>query len=144
MISGRSNDDYETVVSYGRRKREYNVLDSKILSHSVKIRVPDFEKQIDQQYLNYANQLNNAMNKLNESDRSFLINQYDEQQQKDKNKVQINYLINELGHFCFEPTQIAALSGFTLIIQGLFFSIAIILFYKTRFEEKTRKYEISF
>lgn len=147
-MSGRSNDDYETVVSYGRRKREYNVLDSKILSQSVKIRVPDFEQSADQHLVNHIsyNQLagrNSGRSKGGRSEQEeqlYLTNQFDEA--KD-GRSQISYLINELGQLCFEPTQIAMLSGFTLIVQGMFFSFAIILWYKTRFEEE-KKYEITF
>lgn len=148
-MSGRSNDDYETVVSYGRRKREYNVLDSKILTHSVKIRVPDFEQSSDEHFVNHIsyNQSSgrNSMGKLKgqpEEEPLFLSNQLDETKDG-KSKGQISYLINELGQLCFEPTQIAMLSGFTLIVQGLFFSFAIILFYRTRFDEE-KKYEIAF
>lgn len=145
-MSGRSNDDYETVVSYGRRKREYNVLDSKILSQSVKIRVPDFEQSADQHFVNHIsyNQLaggnlaGRSKGQPEQEEQLFLTNQFDEAK-----GGKVSYLINELGQLCFEPTQIAMLSGFTLIVQGLFFSFAIILFYKTRFEEE-KKYEITF
>lgn len=136
-MSGRSNDDYETVVSYGRRKREYNVLDSKILTQSVKIRVPDFEQS------NARNSMNKPARGQREPEEPlFLSNQFDETKDG-RNRGQISYLINELGQLCFEPTQIAMLSGFTLVVQGLFFSFAIILFYKTRLEEE-KKYEITF
>lgn len=153
MISGRSNDDFETVVSYGRRKREYNVLDSKILTQSVKIRVPDFEQsndltsqakhgQLNRNSMSNRKMTNKFSTKSEQEEQLFLTNQMDE---SSDSKAQMNYLVNDLGHFCFEPTSLAFVSGFTLLIQGLFFSVAIILFYKTRFDEKSRRrYEIAF
>lgn len=137
VVSGRSNDDYETVVSYGRRKREYNILDSRILSQSVKIKIPDFEQKSDLHFMSH--QIDQKSNKSEREEQLFLSS-IDEKQKN--RKVQMNYLIDELGQFCFEPTSLAILSGFTLIIQGIFFSFAIILFYRTRFEDK--KYEINF
>lgn len=95
--------------------------------------MPDFEQSNGQQLKN------DLKANLKQEEQLFLTNQFNKQ----KDQKQINYSINEFGQFCFEPTQIVILSGFTLFVQGLFFSIIILIFNRTKFE-KPSKYEIAF
>jgi hypothetical protein len=122
-VRSEEMDDLETVVSFGkrRRKRESNVLDTKRVSQQLKVRSARLgvgSSATDR--LVRKNIANNQVDVI-EGDFEPLI----DQPESSLTRTGIAQ-INSFGHFCFGFSSLAIFSGFTMLVQCLFFLIALI------------------
>ncbi|XP_074595259.1 uncharacterized protein LOC141850520 [Brevipalpus obovatus] len=147
LASGRSeDDDFEVVVSYGRRRRSAGsygeALDTRFLSKSVTITAPRFS-------------LNGATEKLSAQRKNLIVKKpiitksSDEIEDihEETNDLEDSLMAQLLpyqtdqrtGFLCFEPSALTTISGATLLIQVVFLTVAIYMGLRIGREKSSRE-----
>jgi hypothetical protein len=125
IITGRSDDDYETVTSYGRRKRRSPVTDAELAEKGDVLSLTMLSKTVSILANNDVSKVEPTINKKDSKPVNSPFRRSKSLLYGDLSSFKVT--IDEHGFYCFEPTTLATLSGVTLFVQGFMFTAALIM-----------------
>ncbi|CAG2109582.1 unnamed protein product, partial [Medioppia subpectinata] len=126
IITGRSDDEYETVTSYGRRRRSAPVEDMDLAEKGDILTLTMLSKRVSIKSNTEVTKIempSKPMNAPFRKSKSLFSSE----------SPAFRVSLDEYGFYCFEPTTLATLSGVTLIFQG--FMLAAVLIMATRLKD---------